>query len=519
MFKKCAHVVKVCSVFVRNIRFAHSWDDPDHADMKSFWHVEVDSVYLGSCRGNESIVENSLRRAFSDFCYCVGDWGSHVHLFKRTLAQDLGLLFAAFCLLILLMPHGEGRDFGESVFLILMVAIAGVSVGFIAGFYAPSRIALPDLMRRCAFAIIVSTIPFILALLSGGLSSQMAVPAIGLAVGVAGMAGVRLFPHVVRKEPEPLRVLVIAPAAAMLPMGRDRLVSQPRAEVGAIVVGDSGRVPDAELPRITQFAKAHGPRGTIAIAGGVRFCSPAADRLFAAAAQEGCTVTSLAEFLGSTSGQVSLEDVDTLPAIIYAQRHRSWHKAVLVRLIDLMLACLLLAAAAPVMAMIAVVIRMQDGCPVFYRQDRVGLGGQVFAVLKFRTMRQDAEADGKPRWATEGDLRVTRVGAVLRAHRLDELPQLINIIRGEMSLVGPRPERPDIVALLRDQVPLYDYRHCVLPGLTGWAQVNFPYGASVEDAAEKTRYDLYYVQKLGPLLNLLIMFQTMRVVLFAEGSR
>lgn len=442
-----------------------------------------------------------------------------MQIFRRILAQDLGLLVAAFCVILLVMPSGAAQDLPQALSFLVPIALAGVSVGFAAGFYAPARLALPALMRRCAFAVSLAMMPFVLAVLSGGLSSPTAVGAIGLAVGVIGMVGVRLIPRMVRSEPAPLRVLIIAPAQTMKPMGRNWLISRLGAEVGAIEVDEDGHVPVHELPRITSFGKDHGPRGTIAIAGGVRLSPDAADRLFAAAAQAGCRVTSLADFLGGASGQVSLEDADTIPAIIYAQRHRSRLKWALVRLIDLGLACLLLAVAAPVMAIIAVLIRWQDGGSVLYRQDRVGLAGRVFPVLKFRTMRPDAEADGRARWATEGDRRVTRIGALLRAHRLDELPQLFNIIKGDMSLVGPRPERPDIVATLRSQIPLYDYRHCVLPGLTGWAQVNFPYGASVEDAAEKTRYDLYYVQKLGPLLNLLIILQTIRVVLFAEGAR
>jgi lipopolysaccharide/colanic/teichoic acid biosynthesis glycosyltransferase len=140
-------------------------------------------------------------------------------------------------------------------------------------------------------------------------------------------------------------------------------------------------------------------------------------------------------------------------------------------------------------------------------------------VFKFRSMRVDAEAGGTPRWAQTGDPRITRIGRVIRASRIDELPQLANVLRGEMSLVGPRPERPLFVEQLARAIPFYDQRAYVKPGLTGWAQVNYPYGASIEDAREKLAYDLYYVKHRSTWLDLLILLRTVRVVLFQEGAR
>jgi lipopolysaccharide/colanic/teichoic acid biosynthesis glycosyltransferase len=156
---------------------------------------------------------------------------------------------------------------------------------------------------------------------------------------------------------------------------------------------------------------------------------------------------------------------------------------------------------------------------VIYRQQRVGQFGRVFTVFKFRSMRTDAEACGTPRWAQTGDPRVTRIGRIIRASRIDELPQLANVLRGEMSLVGPRPERPLFVEQLARAIPFYRQRAYVKPGLTGWAQVNYPYGASIEDASEKLAYDLYYVKHSSFWLDLLILLRTVRVVLFQEGSR
>ncbi len=173
----------------------------------------------------------------------------------------------------------------------------------------------------------------------------------------------------------------------------------------------------------------------------------------------------------------------------------------------------------PVSIVAAIAIKLDSAGPVFYAQDRVGLDGRVFRVRKFRSMRRDAERNSGAVWASAEDPRVTRVGRVLRKLRIDELPQLLNVVRGDMSLVGPRPERPEIVARLSEEIPYYDYRHFVRPGLTGWAQVCYPYGASVQDAREKLCYDLYYVKNWSLFFDLQIVLQTVKVVIFGRGAR
>jgi exopolysaccharide biosynthesis polyprenyl glycosylphosphotransferase len=188
------------------------------------------------------------------------------------------------------------------------------------------------------------------------------------------------------------------------------------------------------------------------------------------------------------------------------------------RAADILLSLTLLAFTLPLMLLTALAIRLDSRGPVLYRQDRVGLGGRVFTVLKFRSMRTDAEARG-PVWAAQRDPRVTRVGSFIRLTRIDELPQLLNVLRGEMSFIGPRPERPHFVEQLEQALPFYRDRALVKPGLTGWAQVNYPYGASVEDARAKLSYDLYYVKHRSLLLDLMILIATVRVVLFQRGAR
>lgn len=186
------------------------------------------------------------------------------------------------------------------------------------------------------------------------------------------------------------------------------------------------------------------------------------------------------------------------------------------RLIDLVVAGLLLLLLLPVMLLVALAIKLDSPGTVFYSQERTGLNCKPFKVHKFRSMYQNAEAQGI-RWASEGDTRITRVGRWLRLTRIDELPQLWNVLRGEMSLIGPRPERPEFDAKLAQEIPYYDIRYLVAPGISGWAQVMYPYGASVEDAYEKLAYDLYYIKNYSLFLDLEIAFKTLRVVLFGKG--
>jgi len=189
------------------------------------------------------------------------------------------------------------------------------------------------------------------------------------------------------------------------------------------------------------------------------------------------------------------------------------------RVLDLVLASAALLVSLPLFPFIAVLIRLDSPGPAFFRQERVGEGERVFTLLKFRSMRVDAEAATGPKWAQDQDDRRTAVGRFLRKSRLDELPQLINVLKGDMSFVGPRPERPFFVAVLLKEIPYYSARHAVKPGITGWAQIRYSYGASKEDALEKLQYDLYYIKNLSIWLDLTILFETIKVVLLGRGAR
>jgi len=235
----------------------------------------------------------------------------------------------------------------------------------------------------------------------------------------------------------------------------------------------------------------------------------------------GIDIIELPSFLERETGKVRL-DVLNPSWIIFGEGFRaSQLERWLERGFDVFASLALMVFVLPLMGATALAIRIEEGwdAPVLYRQRRVGQHGRGFDVLKFRSMFVDAEESGRPVWATKDDPRVTRVGAVIRKARLDELPQLFNVLRGEMSFVGPRPERPEFVEQLEERIPYYRERHTVKPGITGWAQLCYPYGSSERDALEKLQYDLYYVKNRSLLFDLAILVQTVEVVLWGKGAR
>ncbi len=222
-------------------------------------------------------------------------------------------------------------------------------------------------------------------------------------------------------------------------------------------------------------------------------------------------------FLEKISGKIALAGLNP-GTLIFTDGFR-WPRQATKRAADILFASIFLLLAAAAFFVLPILIRRSSPGPVFYRQERVGLNGRRFAMMKFRSMAQNAESAGAPVWARENDPRVTPIGRIMRRFRLDELPQLLNVLRGDMSFVGPRPERPPFVQLLANGIPYYNLRHTVKPGITGWAQVNFRYGASIEDAAQKLQYDLYYVKHMSIPLDCRIALKTFKAVLFQSGAR
>ncbi|MEL4178466.1 TIGR03013 family XrtA/PEP-CTERM system glycosyltransferase [Roseateles sp. PN1] len=233
----------------------------------------------------------------------------------------------------------------------------------------------------------------------------------------------------------------------------------------------------------------------------------------------GIRVVDIATHFEKTLAQIKISHVNAGWLIFGDGFNQGVVRTAIKRVFDVVSASLIFIAALPVMLVTAVFIKLESTGPVFYRQERVGLNGKPFKVIKFRSMRTDAEKDGKPRWATLNDDRVTKVGRFIRKVRIDELPQLINVLQGDMSMVGPRPERQYFVDELINKIPYFAVRQSVKPGVTGWAQVRYEYGSTVEDSVEKLQYDLYYVKNHTMFLDMLIMLETVAVVLTGKGAR
>ncbi|HHJ13943.1 MAG TPA: TIGR03013 family PEP-CTERM/XrtA system glycosyltransferase [Gammaproteobacteria bacterium] len=234
----------------------------------------------------------------------------------------------------------------------------------------------------------------------------------------------------------------------------------------------------------------------------------------------GIDVLDLPTFFERETGKIRIDILH--PSWLYLSEgfRESAFRRLAKRLFDILVSLAMLPLVLPLMLLAAIAILVESGGkgPVLYRQTRVSENGRPFSICKFRSMRTDAEVDGKPVWAQKNDTRITRVGAILRKTRLDELPQLFNVLKGDMSFVGPRPERPEFVEQLAAAIPYYNERHRVKPGLTGWAQIRYPYGASEEDGRQKLQYDLYYVKNYSIFMDLLILLQTAEVVLLGKGA-
>jgi len=234
---------------------------------------------------------------------------------------------------------------------------------------------------------------------------------------------------------------------------------------------------------------------------------------------QGVKIEEAASWLEKISGKIEVENLYPSWLVFGEGFRRSTTFIVVRRLVSIMISLMGLMLAAPLFPLIMLAIRLDSEGPIFYSQTRIGKAGHVFKVVKFRTMRQDAEAANGPQWADNNDPRVTRVGKFLRSLRLDEIPQLWCVLKGDMAFVGPRPERPEFIERLSKEIPYYGVRHMVRPGLTGWAQVKYKYGSTIKDAREKLQYDLYYIKNASIGLDLLIMFLTVKIVLLRRGAQ
>ena len=374
-----------------------------------------------------------------------------------------------------------------------------------------------------AWALLALLFYFVPPLLIGRGVSVIAVP---LVLGL--LLGWRIFIHTLTGHPDiGEKILVVGTGQTALDTAE---AVWERRDAGYRIVGfvsENGAKPKEKLGRSEILGRAVDLEGIIR--------SEKIDRVVIAVRERRGAFPTEALLKMSLAGDVSIEEctsfferitgkvhVDMLrPSwLIFAGRKRDSPVRSLIReSIHRLLALAGLMLSLPVGVITAILIKLDSRGPIFYRQERIGQNGRIFKVIKFRSMKTDAEADGKPMWAVSNDERTTRVGRMIRKLRIDEIPQFWNILKGEMNFVGPRPERPHFVKQLTTEIPYYDHRHLVAPGLTGWAQIKYPYGASVADAIQKLQYDLYYIKNQSLTLDMVIVFETIKTVLFGMGGR
>lgn len=374
-----------------------------------------------------------------------------------------------------------------------------------------------------AWALLALLFYFVPQLLIGRGVSVISVPLV-----LVLLIGWRMFIHSLTGHPEiGEKILVVGTGKAALDTAE---AVWERRDAGYRIAGfvsENGAKPREKLGRSIILGKAHELEEVIR--------NEKIDRVVIAVRERRGAFPTEALLKMSLAGDISIEEctsfferitgkvhVDMLrPSwLIFAGRRRDTPiKSVVRELFHRVLALIGLSISLPVAIITALLIKLESRGPVFYKQERVGKNGRVFNVIKFRSMKTDAEADGLPVWATTDDERVTRVGRLIRKLRIDEIPQFWNILKGEMNFVGPRPERPHFVGQLAREISFYEHRHLVAPGLTGWAQIKYPYGASVSDAIQKLQYDLYYIKNQSLTLDMVIVFETIKTVLFGKGGR
>jgi sugar transferase (PEP-CTERM system associated) len=374
-----------------------------------------------------------------------------------------------------------------------------------------------------AWALLALTFYFIPFLLIGRGVSVISVP---LILGM--LLGWRMFIHALTGHPEiGEKILVVGTGQTALDTAE---AVWERRDAGYRIVGfvsENGAKPREKLGRSEIVGKAADLESVIR--------SENVDRVVIAVRERRGAFPTEALLKMSLAGDVSIEEctsfveritgkvhVDMLrPSwLIFAGRRRDTPvKTVFREAFHRVLALGGIVLSLPIAVLTAIAIKLESRGPILYKQERVGKSGRIFNVIKFRSMRIDAEADGTPIWAKADDDRVTRVGRVIRKLRIDEIPQFWNILKGDMNFVGPRPERPHFVDQLATEIPYYEHRHLVAPGLTGWAQIKYQYGASVDDAVQKLQYDLYYIKNQSLTLDMVIVFETVKTVLFGKGGR
>ncbi|MGR6329714.1 TIGR03013 family XrtA/PEP-CTERM system glycosyltransferase [Sphingomonas sp. XXL09] len=408
-----------------------------------------------------------------------------------------------------------------SFVIALQTALVAVGAYGVASFlslrFAAARLAVAVALGVTFLALIFFLVPA-LTFWRSNLFYAMLI-AIVLLVAIRALLGRALGSDTLKRR---IVVLGAGPRAARI----GELAARPGANViiaGYVAMGEPspavvGAVPRDAIPNLAGHVVDHNAVEVVLALEERRNALPLKDLL--RVRTTGVAVSEISTFLERETGRIDLTSVN--PSwLIFSDGFASGRmvSGIVKRAFDVFASLLLLAVTLPIILVTAIAIKLESRGPAFYRQRRVGLYNQPFDILKLRSMRQDAEVAGTAVWAEKDDPRITRIGRFIRKVRIDELPQTWTVLKGDMSFVGPRPERPQFVEQLEQHLPFYAERHMVKPGITGWAQINYPYGASIEDARHKLEYDLYYAKNYSPFLDLLILLQTLRVVLWPAGAR
>lgn len=454
---------------------------------------------------------------------------------RRTLLQIMlyGALIVG-TLIVALTLQAEMGGFNVSAVSVgisrgLLMAIGIIAVNFALGLYErASKLTLGQVRARAVLSFLFST------LIMGGVLVIFPLPSpfhggealAALLAIIAVMLVIRLFGgELIPTSYTRQRVLVFGTGTRAHIVGQSLQKNDPSIELVGYFSGPQERDIDVSAwgvlppgPTLTEVVKTHRV-DEIVVALNERRGGSMPMRELLDCKLNGIRVVDIATHFEQFLGQIRLDAVSAGWLIFGNGFNQGFTRSMVKWVFDIVGASVLLLVASPVMLVTSVLILLEGGGPIFYRQERVGLHGRTFNVIKFRSMRNDAEKDGTPRWASAGDARVTRMGKIMRKMRIDELPQLFCVLKGDMSLVGPRPERPYFVDRLTQDIPYYAMRHSVKPGLTGWAQVRYHYGASVEDTEQKLQYDLYYVKNNSWFLDLVVLFETVGVVLTGKGAQ
>lgn len=445
-------------------------------------------------------------------------------------AADLGFLLLVMLLAFAAFAEGLSALMPQAGASMLSVAAGMFVANTSAGFYQRhTHFTSYQAFARAtvALAIVLPVTYFVLGmLLPDDLTNRNPIRYAAM-IGAGAVVLRRLYVTLSGADPlSRTRILIFGAGPAALTVGTTLKASDPNALVVGYLAGPNEKqvtVPRDELLAATGQTLTETARrlqvDEIVVALTERRAGSMPLRELLDCKLSGIKVHDIATHFEKTLGQIRIDYVNAGWLIFGSGFNQGFARTAIKRVFDVVCATLLILISLPVMALTALLIKLESRGPVLYRQERVGRNGRTFQVAKFRSMRTDAEKDGKPVWAKANDDRVTRVGAVIRKLRIDELPQLFNVLKGEMSLVGPRPERPFFVEQLTAQIPYFAARHSVKPGVTGWAQVRYPYGATVEDSQEKLQYDLYYVKNHSLFLDIIILFETVFVVLTARGAR